>query len=97
MKRQYTSKRNLCPICGNHHGCAIREDGLIECLRSFSQQEAPAGYRFLALLRNDMGGLFALDNGSNFQTLIEGHWRRQRGINVKVKKRLSVEQRVDAE
>lgn len=97
MKRQYTSKRNPCPICSNHHGCAIREDGLIECLRSFSQQDASAGYRFLALLRNDMGGLFALDDGSNSQTVIEGHWQGQRfGVNVKVKERYSVKERVDA-
>jgi hypothetical protein len=60
MKRLYTSKRNLCPICGNHHGCAIREDDLVECLRSTSQHDAPQGYRFLKLLRNGMGGLFAL-------------------------------------
>ena len=63
MKRLYTSKRNLCPVCGNHHGCAIREDNLIECLRSASQQDAPKGYRFVKLLRNGMGGLFALDSG----------------------------------
>jgi hypothetical protein len=60
MKRLYTSKRNLCPICSNHHGCAIREDNLVECLRSTSQHDAPQGYRFVKLLRNGMGGLFAL-------------------------------------
>ncbi len=60
MKRLYTSKRNPCPICANHHGCAIREDDLIECLRSTSQHDAPQGYRFIKLLRNGMGGLFGL-------------------------------------
>jgi hypothetical protein len=60
MKRLYSSKRNLCPICGNHHGCAIREDNLIECLRSTTQHDAPQGYRFIKPLRNGMGGLFAI-------------------------------------
>jgi hypothetical protein len=60
MKRLYSSKRNRCPICSNHHGCAVREDNLIECLRSSSQHDAPQGYRFIKLLRNGMGGLFAL-------------------------------------
>lgn len=60
MKRLYTNKRNLCPVCGNHHGCAIRDDHLIECLRSTTQHDAPNGYRFIKLLKNGMGGLFAL-------------------------------------
>lgn len=61
MKRCYTNKRNLCPVCGNHHGCAIREDNLVECLRSTSQHDAQPGYRFIKLLRNGMGGLFTLE------------------------------------
>ncbi|MBD2772517.1 hypothetical protein [Iningainema tapete] len=93
MKRQYTSKRNLCPVCGNHHGCAIREDGLIECLRSFSQQDAPVGYRFLTLLRNDMGGLFVLDDGSNQKETPAYSQQQRYSIDVKVKERLSIEER----
>jgi hypothetical protein len=63
MKRLHTSKPNPCPVCANHHGCAIREDNLIECLRSTSQKDAPKSYRFIKLLRNGMGGLFAPDSG----------------------------------
>ncbi|HEY9633739.1 MAG TPA: hypothetical protein V6D14_10055 [Coleofasciculaceae cyanobacterium] len=67
MKRLYTTKRTLCPICSNHHGCAIREDDLIECLRSTSQHDAPRGYRFIKLLRNGMGGLFALSSDQRLE------------------------------
>jgi hypothetical protein len=96
MKRQYSSKRNPCPICGNHHGCAIRDDNLIECLRSFSQQDVPASYRFIKLLQNDMGGLFAKDDGS--QTATKGQARQQQfAVNVKTKGLLSVEERLDAQ
>lgn len=98
MKRLYTSKRNPCPICGNHHGCAIRDDNLIECLRSFSQQDAPAGYRFIKLLGNDMGGLFVEDDGSSHQQEKPLYSQQQRhSVSSKVKKRLSVEERVDAQ
>ncbi len=75
MKRLHSSKRNPCPICANHHGCAIREDNLIECLRSTSQQDAPNGYSFIKLLRHGMGGLFALN--SNEQPHEARHDRQQ--------------------
>ncbi|WP_318284554.1 hypothetical protein [Brasilonema octagenarum] len=93
MKRLYTSKRHPCPICGNNHGCAIHANGLIECLRSFNQQDAPAGYRFIKLLRNDMGGLFVKDDGSDYSLELGLKFRQQRySVNGKVKKRLSVEE-----
>lgn len=75
MKRLYTSKRNLCPVCGNHHGCAIREDNLIECLRSTSKNDTPQGYRFIKPLRNGMGGLFALAEGD--RPIEPRHQKRQ--------------------
>jgi len=59
MKRQYTSKRHLCPVCRLHHGCAIREDGLIECRRSSSKHITPPGYHFIKPLLHNLGGLFA--------------------------------------
>jgi hypothetical protein len=63
MKRQYTSKRHLCPVCHLHHGCAIREDGLIECLHNSSKHITPSGYHFIKPLLHNLGGLFApLDN-----------------------------------
>ncbi|MBW4479927.1 MAG: hypothetical protein KME54_24555 [Tolypothrix brevis GSE-NOS-MK-07-07A] len=92
MKRQYTSKRNPCPICDNHHGCAIHTNGLIECLRSFSQQEAPSGYRFIKLLRNDMGGLFVKDDRTDYSQEKKLEFRQQRHSG-KVKQWLSVEKR----
>ncbi len=95
MKRHYTSKRSLCPICGNHHGCAIREDNLIECLRTFSQNDAPPGYRFIKRLRNDMGGLFTEENeGSTFSSAIpEGRRRKRKQDKVKVRELLSIQER----
>lgn len=94
MKRQYTSKSNPCLICGFPHGCATQEDGLIECLRSFSQQDAPPGYRFIKLLRNDMGGLFVFDDSTKNQKETPVYGRQQRhDLNVQVKERLSVEER----
>jgi len=94
MKRQYTSKRHLCPVCGNHHGCAIREDGLIECLRSFSEHGTPPGYRFIKPLRNDMGGLFALLD-SCFASSITSKAERQQPPqeDVKVGNLLSIPER----
>ncbi|MFB2819231.1 hypothetical protein [Umezakia ovalisporum] len=94
MKRQYTTKRNPCPVCGNHHGCAIRSDNLIECLRSFSQYDAPAGYRFIKLLRNDMGGLFVPDDKKNGQIQGERLYSPQnRAGSRKINKGLSIEER----
>ena len=94
MKRLYTNKRHLCPICSNHHGCAIREDNLIECLRSFSQQDAPAGYRFIKLLHNDMGGLFALEEGSRSSTVtFKGERQQLKRDKGKVRKLLSIQER----
>ncbi|AFZ28457.1 hypothetical protein Cylst_6712 (plasmid) [Cylindrospermum stagnale PCC 7417] len=93
MKRQYTTKRNPCPVCGNHHGCAIRPDNLIECLRSFSQHDAPAGYRFIKPLRNDMGGLFVLDDKSG---QIQGehlYSPQKRADSGQTKRWLSIEER----
>ena len=93
MKRQYTTKRNPCPVCGNHHGCAIRPDNLIECLRSFSQHDAPAGYRFIKPLRNDMGGLFVLDD-QNAQNQDKPLYSPQkRADSRQTNKGLSIEER----
>lgn len=93
MKRQYTTKRNPCPVCSNHHGCAIRPDNLIECLRSFSQHDAPAGYRFIKPLRNDMGGLFVLDdqNAQNQDTPL--YSPQKRTDSRQTNKGLSIEER----
>ena len=93
MKRQYTTKRNPCPVCSNHHGCAIRPDNLIECLRSFSQHDAPAGYRFIKPLRNDMGGLFVLDD-QNAQNQDKPLYSPQkRADSRQTNKGLSIEER----
>ncbi|HEY9669765.1 MAG TPA: hypothetical protein V6C91_23335, partial [Coleofasciculaceae cyanobacterium] len=59
MKRQYTSEGHLCPACHLHHGCAIREDGLIACLRSSSKHVIPPEYHFIKPLLHNLGGLFA--------------------------------------
>jgi hypothetical protein len=93
MKRQYTTKRNPCPVCGNHHGCAIRPDNLIECLRSFSQHDAPAGYRFIKPLRNDMGGLFVPDdqNAQNQDNPL--YSPQKRADSRQTNKGLSIEER----
>ena len=93
MKRQYTTKRNPCPVCSNHHGCAIRPDNLIECLRSFSQHDAPAGYRFIKPLRNDMGGLFVPDD-QNAQNQDKPLYSPQkRADSRQTNKGLSIEER----
>lgn len=60
-----TSKKNLCPVCGNHHGCKIQDDKWILCLRGSSQQDASPGYRFVKPLQNGMGGLFVLGGTAN--------------------------------
>jgi rhodanese-related sulfurtransferase len=94
VKRQYSSKRNLCIFCGNHHGCSTRDDGLFECLRCLSQKDAPAGYRFLGLLRNNMGGLFAKDDNNDDQKFSSLYSQRQhRSISDKAYRRLSIEER----
>jgi len=59
-KNTSTSKKNLCPVCSNHHGCKIQDDKWVLCLRGSSQQDAPPGYRFVKPLQNGMGGLFVL-------------------------------------
>jgi hypothetical protein len=41
MKGIPTSKKNLCPVCGNHHGCKIQDDKWVLCLRGSSQQDSP--------------------------------------------------------
>ena len=93
MKRQYTTKRNPCPVCGNHHGCAIRPDNLIECLRSFSQHDAPAGYRFIKPLRNDMGGLFVLDDQNDQNHDKPLYLPQKRADSRQTNKGLSIEER----
>ena len=60
MKGVYSSLKNLCPICSNHHGCKIHSNQCVFCLRGMGHSDAPPGYRFLKLLRNGMGGLFVL-------------------------------------
>jgi rhodanese-related sulfurtransferase len=59
-----TSKKLLCPVCGNHHGCKIQEDKWVLCLRGTDKEDAPLGYRFIKPLRNLMGGLFVADNSA---------------------------------
>lgn len=71
MKGISTSKKNLCPVCGNHHGCKIQEDKWVLCLRGSSQQDAPSGYRFVKPLRNKMGGLFVAGDSDRF----DGTWQ----------------------
>lgn len=71
MKGISTSKKNLCPVCGNHHGCKIQEDKRVLCLRGSSQQDAPPGYRFIKPLRNGMGGLFGINNSAHS----DGTWQ----------------------
>ena len=93
MKRQYTTKRNPCPVCSNHHGCAIRPDNLIECLRSFSQHDAPAGYRFIKPLRNDMGGLFVLDDQNDQNHDKPLYLPQKRADSRQTNKGLSIEER----
>lgn len=97
MKAISTSKKNLCPVCGNHHGCKIQEDELVLCLRSSSQQDAPPGYRFIKSLRNGMGGLFGIDDGSSDQGTWQDHLDRinQRRQHERecTRKLLSVEER----
>ncbi|NJS17152.1 MAG: hypothetical protein HC787_10870 [Nostocaceae cyanobacterium CSU_2_110] len=61
-------------------------------MRSFSQHDAPAGYRFIALLRNDMGGLFAsVDSNAYLTTESKRDTRRQH--YVKQKNLLSIPER----
>ena len=62
MKGTCTSRKNLCPVCGNRHGCKIQQDLWVLCLRGSSQQDSPPGYRFIKALRNGMGGLFGIDD-----------------------------------
>ncbi|MDK2409323.1 hypothetical protein QHH11_14455 [Aphanizomenon sp. PH219] len=93
MKRQYTTKRNPCPVCSNHHGCAIRPDNLIECLRSFSQHDASAGYRFIKPLRNDMGGLFVLDDQNAQNQDKPLYLPQKRADSRQTNKGLSIEER----
>jgi rhodanese-related sulfurtransferase len=59
-----TSKKLLCPVCGNHHGCKIQEDKWVLCLRGTDKEDAPLGYRFIKPLRNLMGGLFVADKSA---------------------------------
>jgi len=97
MKGTPTSKKNLCPICGNHHGCKIQGNQLVLCLRSSSQQDAPPGYRFVKSLRNSMGGLFAVDNGdssdTNWQDRIDRINARRQRKRDKTPRRLNIEER----
>jgi hypothetical protein len=62
-------------------------------LRSFSQHDAPAGYRFIKLLRNNMGGLFVPDDKSG---QIQGerlYSPQNRAGSRKINKGLSIEER----
>lgn len=64
---QRTSKRLLCPICNNHHGCSIKDDGAVLCLRGTSEKDAPQGYHFVKLLDSSMGGLFVPNDVNQWQ------------------------------
>ncbi len=76
MKRSYTytSKKNLCPVCGNHHGCLINQDLSVLCLRVDNQKDAPEGYRFAKPLSGGMGGLFVTTD--NNKTWVQGQQRQ---------------------
>jgi len=90
-----TSKKHLCPICGNHHGCKIQNDKWVLCLRGSSQQDAPPGYRFVKPLRNGMGGLFVANDGydtSNF----EQQSKRRQEQEIKQRERLEAQAREQA-
>ena len=97
MKGIPTSKRHICPICGNDHGCKIQEDKWVLCLRADSPQDAPPGYRFVKPLRNAMGGLFALDDGERqhetWQDRIDRINQRRQREREATAKPLSVEER----
>jgi len=76
-----SSKKNLCPVCGNHHGCKIQSDKWVLCLRGSSQQDAPSGYRFVKPLRNGMGGLWvALDGSDNWNEQEQSLWRQEQEL-----------------
>ncbi|MFM6456056.1 MAG: phage/plasmid primase, P4 family, partial [Planktothrix sp.] len=47
-----TSKRNLCPVCGNNHGCQILDDDAVNCLRT-KENNVPPGWK----VTKDLGGL----------------------------------------
>lgn len=76
-KGQPTSKQNLCPICEKDHGCKT-SDELILCFRKTSAQDAPKGYRFVKLLRENMGGLFAVGEQSEYDEQREERQQRER-------------------
>jgi hypothetical protein len=97
MKGIPTSKRNLCPVCGNHHGCKIQDDKWVLCLRGSSQQDAPPGYKFIKPLRNSMGGLFGIDEGDRkdgtWQDRIDRINQRRQQERDAVARLLAVEER----
>lgn len=95
MKSISTSKKNLCPVCGNHHGCKIQDDKWVLCLRGSSQQDAPPGYRFVKPLRNGMGGLFVIDDGYDTSNEKEQSKRRQEQ-ELKQRERLEAQAREQA-
>lgn len=90
MKAISISKKNLCPVCGNHHGCKIQEDKWVLCLRGSSQQDAPPGYRFVKPLQNSMGGLFVADDG-------ESDWNEEQRAQRQQEQELQRRQRDKAE
>ena len=77
-----TSRRNLCPICSNHHGCKIQEDESVWCLRGIGVHDAPPGYRFVKPLHNGMGGLFVLvDHGhENWNSEQRALWQQEQDL-----------------
>jgi len=81
VKGTSTSKKNLCPVCSNHHGCRIQEDEAVWCLRGNSQHDAPPNYRFVKPLRNGMGGLFVIDDGhDNWNSEQRTVWRQEQEL-----------------
>ncbi|MDZ8104696.1 MAG: hypothetical protein RM338_03610 [Nostoc sp. DedQUE12a] len=95
MKKQkfiYTSNKVDCPNCGGVHGCQIFESGWINCLRGFSQNDAGPGYKFVKVLKNGMGGLFAPTNQQ--QQRPEKYNREAKGKRINQKLALlSIEER----
>lgn len=77
----YSSKKNLCPVCNNHHGCLVNQDLSVLCLRATCQQDAPPGYRFIKPAKGGMGGFFVV--GTNNESKVSWHPQTRRRSSSK--------------